>query len=68
MSDEAALRPGQVLTRGVIPALHQLGYAALEEVTLAAGRRVDAMAIDSKGESIVVEDKSSVADFRSDGK
>jgi hypothetical protein len=68
VSDEAALRPGQVLTRGVIRALHQLGYAALEEVTLATGRRVDAMAIDSKGEITVVEVKSSVADFRSDGK
>lgn len=61
-------RPGQILTRGVLRALHQLGYAALDEVTLATGRRVDAMAVDAKGVISVVEVKSSVADFRSDGK
>jgi hypothetical protein len=61
-------RPGQTLTRGLIRALHQLGYAALGEVTLATGRRVDAMAIDAKGEISVVEVKSSIADFRSDNK
>ena len=48
--------------------MHQLGYAALGEVTLATGRRVDAMAIDAKGEISVVEVKSSIADFRSDNK
>src|SRR6056297_1586770 len=65
---DAAPRPGQLLTRGLIRALTDLGYAALSEVTLATGRRVDAMAIDAKGEISVVEVKSSVADFRSDGK
>jgi hypothetical protein len=68
VSNEAAPRPGQILTRGVIRALHQLGHAALDEVPLATGRRVDAMAIDAKGLISVVEVKSSVADFRSDGK
>ncbi len=68
VSSEAAPRPGQILTRGVMRALHQLGYAALDEVPLATGRRVDAMAIDARGEISVVEVKSSVADFRSDGK
>ena len=65
---EAAERPGQILTRGLIRALTDQGYAALSEVTLATGRRVDAMAIDAKGGISVVEVKSSVADFRSDGK
>ena len=65
---EAAERPGQILTRGLIRALTDQGNAALSEVTLATGRRVDAMAIDAKGGISVVEVKSSVADFRSDGK
>ncbi len=68
VSNEVIPRPGQILTRGVIRALHQLDFAALDEVTLATGRRVDAMAIDGKGLITVVEVKSSVADFRSDGK
>ena len=61
-------RPGQILTRGLLRALHAQGWAAISEVTLASGRRVDAMAIDGKGEITVVEVKSSVADFQSDGK
>jgi hypothetical protein len=52
----------------VIRALNQLGYASLAEITLATGRRVDAMAIDKHGLITVVEVKSSIADFRSDGK
>lgn len=68
VGSEVTPRPGQILTRGVMRALHQLGYAALDEVPLATGRRVDAMAIDARGEISVVEVKSSVADFRSDGK
>lgn len=61
-------RPGQILTRGLLRALHQQGWAAISEVTVATGRRVDAMAIDGKGEITVVEVKSSVADFQSDAK
>jgi hypothetical protein len=64
----ALLRPGQILTRGLIRALTDLGYAVVSEVTLATGRRVDAMAVDGKGEISVVEVKSSVIDFRTDGK
>jgi hypothetical protein len=61
-------RPGQILTRGLLRALHQQGWAAISEVTLATGRRVDAMAIDARGEVSVVEVKSSVADFGADAK
>lgn len=61
-------RPGQILTRGLLRALHEQGWAAISEVTLATGRRVDAMAIDGRGEITVVEVKSSVADFQSDAK
>lgn len=66
--EDSTLRPGQILTRGVLRALRDQGLAGLAEVTLATGRRVDAMAIDRKGEIWVVEVKSSLADFRSDAK
>ena len=56
-------RPGQILTRGLLRALHEQGWSAISEVTLATGRRVDA-----KGEISVVEVKSSVTDFQSDNK
>lgn len=61
-------RPGQIYTRGLLRAMHAQGWAAISEVTLATGRRVDAMAIDAKGEITVVEVKSSVLDFQSDSK
>jgi hypothetical protein len=56
------------ICRGVCRALAEAGYATLTEVTLATGRRVDVMAVDRRGEILVVEIKSSVADFRSDRK
>lgn len=56
------------ICRGVCRALAEAGYATLTEVTLATGRRVDVMALDRRGEILVVEIKSSVADFRSDRK
>jgi hypothetical protein len=56
------------ICRGVCRALTEAGYATLTEVTLATGRRVDVMALDRRGEILVVEIKSSVADFRSDQK
>jgi hypothetical protein len=56
------------ICRGVCRTLAEAGYATLTEVTLATGRRVDVMAIDRKGEILVVEIKSSVADFRADRK
>jgi hypothetical protein len=56
------------ICRGVCRMLGELGYATLTEVTLATGRRVDVMALDRRGEILVVEVKSSVADFRADRK
>jgi hypothetical protein len=56
------------ICRGVCRRLAELGYATLTEVTLATGRRVDIMALDRRGEILVVEIKSSVADFRADHK
>jgi hypothetical protein len=45
-----------------------LGYASVTELTLASGRRADIAALGSDGCMWIVEVKSSVADFRADGK
>jgi len=67
------LSAGEILTaallsRGVCRALEQLGYASLLEFPLANGRRADILALGRNGELIIVEIKSSVADFRVDRK
>jgi hypothetical protein len=71
MSDYAVsqtLRPGQVLARGVCRHLLDLDFVTVEELTPAAGLRVDVMAMGPRGELWVVECKSSRADFTSDRK
>jgi hypothetical protein len=66
---EAAPEAGAAaICRGVCRMLCELGYATLTEVTLATGRRVDVMALGPRAEILVVEIKSSVADFRADHK
>jgi hypothetical protein len=57
-----------LLARGVCRALAQLGYASLLEFPLANGRRADILALGRGGDLIIVEIKSSVADFRADRK
>ncbi|HZK90373.1 MAG TPA: MmcB family DNA repair protein [Stellaceae bacterium] len=57
-----------LLARGVCRALEQLGYASLLEFPLANGRRADILALGRGGDLIVVEIKTSVADFRADRK
>src|SRR5262247_3617820 len=56
------------LSRGVCRALGQLGYVSLVEFPLANGRRADVLALGKNGELLIVEVKSSVADFRADKK
>lgn len=56
------------ICRGVCRALSQRGYAALTEFTLNSGRRVDVIAMDGRGETVIVEIKSSPTDFRTDRK
>ena len=65
-TEEARL--AALLARGVCRELHQRGYASLLEFALANGRRADIMALDRAGEIAIVEVKSSLADFRADGK
>lgn len=56
------------LCRGACRALAQRGFATLAEVSLANGRRADVLALGREGELVIVEIKSSVADFKSDRK
>ena len=60
--------PGQRLQRGVARGLRDLGFACVEEMTLATGLRVDILALGPKGELWVVECKSCTQDFRADRK
>lgn len=63
-----AAQPGDRLARGVCRALTELGYGVLTEFALASGRRVDVIGVDARGEMVIVEIKTSVADFRCDRK
>ncbi|WP_020398376.1 MmcB family DNA repair protein [Kordiimonas gwangyangensis] len=56
------------VTRGAMRFLLELGYAPMTEVSLTNGRRADIVALDRAGRTIIVEVKSSLADFRSDSK
>lgn len=58
----------RTICRGAIRLLHAHGYAAVAELSLASGRRADLVAIGANGEILVIEVKSSVADFRADQK
>ena len=60
--------PGQRLARGVCRHLTSLGFATVDEMVLASGRRVDVMALGPKGEVWVIECKSGRADYRADRK
>jgi hypothetical protein len=57
-----------LLARGACRALDQWGYACLREFPLANARRADILALGKTGELVIVEIKSSTADFRSDNK
>ena len=58
----------QLVTRGVCRLFQNLGFGTLTEFKLSNGRRVDVMAIDRNGDFVIVEVKSSVADYRADRK
>jgi hypothetical protein len=54
--------------RGTARYLHALGYCVVSELPLPSGRRADLVALGGDGEIIIVEIKSSIADFRADQK
>ena len=57
-----------LITRGVCRYFDMLNYACLTEFTLRNGRRADVLALGPDGELVIVEVKSSLADYRADGK
>ena len=56
------------ISRGIQRLLVSLGYRSLTEFTLKNNRRADVIALNKQGRIIIVEVKSSAADFRSDSK
>lgn len=64
---EAASATAEI-TRGAGRLLSDLGYDWLSEFRLATGRRVDLMGLNRRGAFAIVEVKSSLVDFRADGK
>ncbi len=56
------------VTRGVCRMLNELGYETLREFRVGSKRRVDVIGLNADGEFIIVEVKSTAADFRSDRK
>jgi hypothetical protein len=57
-----------MVRRGVQRLFSSLGAATLPELPLASGRRADLVALGPRGEFVIVEIKSSIEDFRADGK
>jgi hypothetical protein len=57
-----------MIARGVRRLLRARGFSSLTELALTDGRRADVVAINDDGEVLIVEIKSSVADFRADRK
>ncbi|MFG1477240.1 MmcB family DNA repair protein [Xanthobacter sp. V4C-4] len=58
----------RMVQRGVLRHLASHGLVGITEFALASGRRADILAVDGRGELSIIEIKSSVQDFRADGK
>jgi hypothetical protein len=56
------------IVRGVCRYLRNLGYSPLTEFKLKTNRRVDVIGLDKGGRFVIVEVKSSVADYKTDSK
>lgn len=56
------------ITRGARRLLSAMGYSSVSEFVLPNGRRADIAAISAAGQVVIVEVKSSAADFRADHK
>jgi hypothetical protein len=57
-----------MIARGVRRLLRARGFSSLTELPLTDGRRADIAAVNRHGEVLIVEIKSSLADFRADRK
>jgi hypothetical protein len=58
----------RAIARGTARYLHARGYCVVSELPLPSGRRADLVALGGDGEILIVEIKSSIADFRADQK
>jgi hypothetical protein len=56
------------LQRGVCRSLRALGHSVVTELSLANGRRADVVALSSGGDITIVEIKSCLLDYQTDGK
>lgn len=56
------------IARGVRRLFRAAGFATLTEMPLASGRRADLVALGADGALVIIEVKSSLADFRADQK
>lgn len=56
------------LQRGVCRALRALGLSVVTELSLANGRRADVVALSGGGDVLIVEIKSCLLDYQTDGK
>jgi hypothetical protein len=68
LSDGRQSPAASAICRGARRLMSSLGYATITELPLASGRRADVVAFSDKGEIWIIEVKSCLADFRSDGK
>jgi hypothetical protein len=67
--DQSVLAPeAQALARGVARWLCRQGWRTLTEFILASGRRADVIGLDDVGRFLIVEIKTSPADYRADRK
>jgi hypothetical protein len=57
-----------MIRRGVTRMFQESGMVLIAELPLASGRRADLIGMDARGRFTIVEIKSSVEDFRTDGK
>ncbi|HEY1944446.1 MAG TPA: MmcB family DNA repair protein [Roseiarcus sp.] len=68
LSDGRQSETALVIARGVRRLLRARGYSTVTELPLLHGRRADVVALNGDGVLLIVEIKSSVADFRADRK
>lgn len=68
MDPAAEAADAVLLARGVSRWLFDIGHEALVEFRLSNGRRSDVIGLDKSGRFIIVEIKTSPADFRADNK
>lgn len=58
----------EAITRGACRTLSDMGFSVLTEFRLGSGRRADVTGLNAKGMMVIVEVKSSLADYRADAK